>query len=80
MPSRLSVSRPRAASRPPAAALQRKSVRRGNPVSLGDLEDTSDWEPSNDEPEMELQEIRESIEQWEEELKARGRPVSGRTM
>lgn len=39
-----------------------------------------EWEPASDDPESSLDEIRESIGQWEEELKARGRHVSGRTM
>ncbi|KAK4701433.1 ER lumen protein retaining receptor, partial [Phenoliferia sp. Uapishka_3] len=59
----------------------RKSFR-GAPVTLNELVDgeEDEWEPSSEDPEMSLDEVRESIEQWEEELKARGRPVSGRTI
>lgn len=51
-------------------------------MTLNELADgeEDDWEPSSEDPEMSLDEVRESIDQWEAELKGRGRPVSGRTM
>lgn len=96
MPSRLSISRPRTASRPPTVTIveekaststlsssSRPSVVRvgGAPVTLeSSKEDNEEWEPENEEERMNIQEITEAITQWEEDLKVKGRPISGRTM
>lgn len=95
MPSRLSISRPRTASRPPtvssveekvsasSSSSSRPSVVRvgGAPVTLeSSKEDNEEWEPENEEERMNIQEITEAITQWEEDLKVKGRPISGRTM
>lgn len=67
----------RASSRPPRA-FERKGSHQ-IPVSL----DLQDWEESwteSEEPEASLDEIRQSIAGWEEELKSKGKIMSGRTM
>lgn len=86
MPSRLSLSRPRTSSRPPPP-ISRKSVRASS-VTLADLRDydideaVDEWEPTRaiDEEDLDLEQVRGSIKGWEEELRAKGRTVSGRTM
>jgi hypothetical protein len=86
MPSRLSLSRPRTSSRPPPPTA-RKAVRSSS-VTLADLRDydieeaVDEWEPqrSIDEEDLDLEQVRGSIKGWEEELRAKGRSVSGRTM
>lgn len=51
------------------------------PITLEtSIEDQEDWEPTSEEPAMGLEEIRESIKGWEEDMKVKGRSVSGRTM
>ncbi|KAK4054618.1 hypothetical protein OIO90_003430 [Microbotryomycetes sp. JL221] len=54
----------------------------GAPVTLSDLPDGDDeeWEPETGEPQLSLDEIRESIASWELEMKQRGRHLSGRTI
>jgi len=55
---------------------------RAQEVSLQEenLPETEDWEPVNGEPELALGDIQGAIVKWEEELKVRGRAISGRTM
>ncbi|GAA5853028.1 hypothetical protein JCM8547_004777 [Rhodosporidiobolus lusitaniae] len=77
------LGRQRTASRP-APPVRIKSTR-AQTVSLaadGELPegDEDEWEPTNAEPELTLDEIRESIGKWEDELRGRGREVSGRTI
>ncbi|GAA5980877.1 hypothetical protein JCM11641_004752 [Rhodosporidiobolus odoratus] len=75
------LTRPRNSSRP--APPQRIKSTRAQTVSLAvedNLPETEEWEPTSDEPELDLDEIRESIGKWEEELKGRGRQLSGRTI
>jgi hypothetical protein len=43
-------------------------------------EPSEDWEPPSEEPELNLNQIKESIGKWEDELKSKGKEVSGRTM
>lgn len=54
----------------------------GQTVSLleENLPDAEEWEPSNGSPAMTLEEIEEAIGKWEEELRSKGREISGRTM
>ncbi|KAI5477902.1 trehalose 6-P phosphatase, glycosyltransferase family 20 protein [Pseudohyphozyma bogoriensis] len=78
---RLSLTRPRASSRPPAnGEAIRKQSYRGAPVTLTDLRDDEEWEPTSDEPNLTLDEVREAIAGWEDELKAKNRVLSGRTI
>lgn len=72
--------RPRALSRP--APPQRIKSTRDQPISLQaeDIAEKDDWEPTNADADLTIDQIRESIGKWEEELKGRGRDVSGRTM
>ncbi|KAM0789442.1 hypothetical protein ACM66B_000265 [Microbotryomycetes sp. NB124-2] len=82
MPTRLdSSSRPRSFSRPPPSLAGVKSFH-GAPVTLSDLPEAEcdEWEPETSEPAPQLDEIRESIASWEQELKQRGRHLSGRTI
>ncbi|GAA6034504.1 hypothetical protein JCM8097_005362 [Rhodosporidiobolus ruineniae] len=77
------LARTRAHSRPPAP--QRIKSTRAQEVSLeqlgiDDLPESEEWEPTSQEPELTLDEIRESVGKWEEELRQRGREVSGRTI
>lgn len=56
---------------------------RAQNISLSDeipTEPSEDWEPPSDEPELTLDQIKESIGKWEDELKSKGKEVSGRTM
>ncbi|GAA5824424.1 hypothetical protein JCM11251_000417 [Rhodosporidiobolus azoricus] len=80
MPSLNPLLRPRAASRP-APPTRIKSTR-AQTVSLQEenLPEADEWEPTSDGPELALDEIRESIGKWEDELRAKGREVSGRTI
>lgn len=54
----------------------------GQTVSLleENLPDADEWEPSDGSPPMTLEEIEEAIQKWEEELRNKGREISGRTM
>ncbi|GAA5902122.1 hypothetical protein JCM5296_006609 [Sporobolomyces johnsonii] len=72
--------RTRALSRP-APPTRIQSTRAQN-ISLSEetLPESEDWEPPSDEPELTLPQIRESIGKWEDELKSKGRDVSGRTI
>lgn len=85
---RLSSSRPRTNSRPPMpspkatsgfGSFTRKS---SQAVTLADLrdEDDDEWEPTSDEPDMTLDEVREGIKHQEDELRSKGKEISGRTM
>jgi hypothetical protein len=60
-------------------SFQRKS---SQAVTLADLrdEDDDEWEPTSDEPDMTLDEVRAGITHWENELRAKGKEISGRTM
>jgi len=89
MSARLSSSRPRTNSRPPLVSPKTASSgfpgggRKSNqPVTLADLrdEDDDEWEPTTDEPDMTLEQVREGITQQENELRAKGKEISGRTM
>ncbi|GAA5913724.1 uncharacterized protein JCM6883_000026 [Sporobolomyces salmoneus] len=56
---------------------------RAQNISLSDeipTEPSEDWEPPSDEPELTLDQIKESIGKWEDELKSKGKEVSGRTI
>ncbi|GAA6052076.1 hypothetical protein JCM3770_006618 [Rhodotorula araucariae] len=64
---------------PPARLLST----RAQPVSLqADTasESGDEWEPASGEPELGLGEIQDAIRKWEDELKGRGRDISGRTI
>ncbi|BGP32992.1 hypothetical protein JCM10296v2_004780 [Rhodotorula toruloides] len=76
----LSPLRPRAASRPAPPA--RIKSTRAQTVSLQEenLPEADEWEPASGEPDLTLDEIREAIGAREEELKGRGRELSGRTI
>lgn len=52
------------------------------PVTLSDLPDgdEDEWEPESDEPALTLDQIRDNITTWQNELTQKGRPISGRTM
>lgn len=54
----------------------------GQTVSLleENLPEADDWEPSNGSPGLTLEEIEDAIGKWEDELRGRGREISGRTM
>ncbi|KAM0748858.1 hypothetical protein T439DRAFT_55701 [Meredithblackwellia eburnea MCA 4105] len=60
----------------------RRSFRSGAPVTLAEQiePEDDDWEPSSDDPEMSLDEVSEAIDQWQEDLRSRGRVISGRTI
>ena len=62
--------------------LTRLSSNYGHTVSLleENLPDAEEWEPSNGSPPMTLDEIEEAIGKWEEDLRSKGREISGRTM
>jgi hypothetical protein len=79
-PSSPLLSRPRASSRP--APPQRLKSTRDQPISLQaeDIAEQDEWEPTNQDADLTIDEIRESIGKWEDELRSRGRDVSGRTM
>jgi len=56
---------------------------RAQNISLSDeipTEPQEDWEPPSADPEVSLSQIKESIGKWEEDLKSKGKEVSGRTM
>ncbi|GAA5948627.1 hypothetical protein JCM3765_004948 [Sporobolomyces pararoseus] len=56
---------------------------RAQNISLSDeipTEPSEDWEPPSDEPDLTLDQIKESIGKWEDELKCKGKEVSGRTI
>lgn len=78
MPTRLD-SRSRSFSRPPPVSSKTHSA----PVTLSDLPDgdEDEWEPRGaDEAALSLDEIRDNITTWENDLRAKGREISGRTM
>ncbi|BGP56129.1 hypothetical protein JCM8202_005896 [Rhodotorula sphaerocarpa] len=54
----------------------------GQTVSLleENLPEADDWEPSNGSPGLTLEEIEDAIGKWEDELRGRGREISGRTI
>lgn len=76
----LTPNRPRAGSRP--APPVRLLSTRAKEVSLQEenLPEADDWEPVSGEPGLALGEIQGAVTKWEEELKVRGREISGRTM
>lgn len=76
MPVPRLASRPRTSSRPPPV-FARKPILNQVDVSLADM---NEWEPSSDEPVLSLEEVREAIREWEEDLVQKGKLVSGRTM
>lgn len=79
MPTRLtSLSRTnRSSSRPPPPpVLSRRSTT--VPIDLNDLNE--DWEPSSDEPVLDLPQVKLAIQELTEDLKLKGREVSGKTM
>jgi len=66
----------------PGPPVRIQSTRAQN-ISLSDeipTEPSEDWEPPSEEPELNLNQIKESIGKWEDELKSKGKEVSGRTM
>lgn len=71
-----SISRPRSGSRPPRSLEKKRSAREAS-VSLADLQE---WEPSSDEPVLDIDEVTKLIAEWSEELTSKGRAISGKTM
>lgn len=67
-------------SRPDAPARLRSTY--GQSVSLleENLPEAEEWEPSSGSPAMTVDEIEDAIQKWEDELRSRGREISGRTM
>ncbi|GAA6002877.1 uncharacterized protein JCM10292_001351 [Rhodotorula paludigena] len=72
--------RVRALSRP--APPERLRSTRGQTVSLTEenLPEHEEWEPTSDDPALTLDQIRDAVGKWEDELRGKGREISGRTI